>query len=99
MDNKSAKIDLYTDPRDKKGKERDISRTDITCQNFLEAVEKNVYGWLWECPNGGDKCQYLHCLPPGYVLEREKKKDGKDDGEEQDELTIEEIIEEERAKL
>jgi hypothetical protein len=55
---------------------------------------------LWECPNGGDKCVYTHALPPGYILEREKKeleKAAQVDSD--DELTIEEKIEEERAKL
>lgn len=66
LEGKAAKIDIYNDPRDRKGK--DPSRVDIPCNNFIEAVEKNLYGWLWECPNGGDKCKYTHALPPGYVL-------------------------------
>lgn len=102
LENKSAKIDIYSDPRDRGGKEKPADRTDIICQHFLDAVEKSLYGWLWECPNNGDKCQYMHALPQGYVLEREKKElekallDGED---EEDELTMEEKIEEERAKL
>lgn len=65
-------------------------------------MEKNLYGWFWECPNNGEKCQYTHALPQGYVLERERKEMekaklmGNDDD---DELTMEEKIEEERAKL
>lgn len=70
LDGRAAKLDIYNDPRDKKGINAD--RTDITCQFFLEAVEKNVYGWLWECPNGED-CTYTHALPMGYVLNRDKK--------------------------
>ena len=70
LDGKAAKIDIYTDPRDRNGKA--IERTDITCQHFIEAVEKNLYGWLWACPNGEDKCVYTHALPPGYVLQRDK---------------------------
>lgn len=61
LDGKAAKIDIYSDPRDKGGKPE--WRTDITCTHFIEAVEKNLYGWLWECPNGGDKCVYTHALP------------------------------------
>ena len=98
LEGKSAKIDIYSDPRDRNGKPE--WRTDITCTFFLDAVEKNLYGWLWECPNGGDKCVYTHALPPGYVLQREKKeleKAALDQSD--DELTIEEKIEEERAKL
>jgi len=96
LDGKAAKIDVYTDPRDKNGK--DLTRTDIICSHFLDSVEKNLYGWLWECPNGGEKCQYTHALPQGYVLEREKKELAKaalDDDD--DEITLEEKIEEERA--
>lgn len=66
LDGKTAKIDIYKDPRDKNGKPPE--RTDITCENFVDAVEKGVYGWNWDCPNGGDKCVYTHALPPGYVL-------------------------------
>ncbi len=99
LEGKSAKIDIYTDPRDRNGKPPE--RTDITCTHFLDAVEKNLYGWLWECANG-DKCIYTHALPPGDVREREKKELEKarlaaDD--DSDELTIEEKIEEERAAL
>lgn len=43
---------------------------------FLDqAVEKQLYGWFWACPNG-EKCLYKHCLPPGFIL----KKDIKDSG-------------------
>lgn len=31
------------------------------------------FGWFWECPNGGEKCQYRHALPPGFVLKAQKK--------------------------
>lgn len=100
LDGKAAKIDIYTDPRDKKGL-KDPTRTDIICQHFLDAVEKNLYGWLWECPNKGELCQYTHALPQGYVLEREKKELAKAAlaGDDEDELTLEEKIEEERASL
>lgn len=67
LDGKSAKIDIYKDPREKSGVKIE-GLTDITCTHFIEAVEKNVYGWLWECPNNGDKCVYVHALPPGFVL-------------------------------
>jgi hypothetical protein len=99
LDGKSAKIDIYSDPRDKNG--RDPSRTDITCTHFIDAVEKNLYGWLWECPNGAEKCVYTHALPAGYILQRDKKDLEKamlEQGE-QDEVTLEEKIEEERAAL
>lgn len=97
LDGKASKIDIYSDPRDRNGKPAE--RSDITCSHFIDAVEKNIYGWLWECPNGGDKCVYTHALPPGYVLQRDKKEIGKVDADDEDEKTIEEIIEEERAAL
>ena len=46
-------IDLYSDPRAKLGK---VPDTIITCRDFIEAVEKNLYGFNWMCPNGGDNC-------------------------------------------
>jgi len=101
MDGKSAKINIYADPRDKKG-EKDPDRSDQPCTHFIDAVEKNVYGWLWECPNGGDKCKFTHALPQGFVLERDKKEQerlAKEMADMEDDLTIEEEIEEERAKL
>jgi hypothetical protein len=59
------------------------------CKYFLEAVDKGLYGWFWVCPNGGDKCLYRHCLPPGFVL----KKDRKAMDEQKEEISIEELIE------
>ena len=92
-DSRSLAIDLYTDPRAKLGKAPD---TIITCRDFLEAVEKNLYGFNWVCPNGGDNCPYRHMLPQGYVLNRDK---GAQDESSDDEMTLEEKIEEERAAL
>jgi len=59
-------------------------------------VENKKYGWFWECPNGGEKCLYQHCLPPGFVLKSHKKKEEEEDVEE---IPLEEILEQERAKL
>lgn len=60
---------------------------------LLLAIETNKYGWFWDCPNGGDKCHYRHALPPGFVLKKDKKREKKED------ITIEELVEIERAKL
>lgn len=57
------------------------------CKYFLEAVEKNLYGWFWSCPNG-NKCIYRHALPPGFVLKKKSEQKG-----EKDEISIEEFIE------
>ncbi|OAD54048.1 Zinc finger CCCH domain-containing protein 15 like protein [Eufriesea mexicana] len=67
--------------------------TDIICKHFLEAVEKSKYGWFWECPSG-QKCIYRHALPPGFVLKKDKKKEDK-----KDEISLEDLIETERANL
>lgn len=63
------------------------------CKHFLEAVERSKYGWFWECPSG-QKCIYRHALPAGFVLKKDKKKDDK-----KDEISLEDLIERERANL
>lgn len=113
VERKREKLNIYCDQRDsndtmenwdenklkevvekKHGeKEKGLPKTDIICKNFLEALENSKYGWFWECPNGGDKCHYRHALPAGFVLKRDKKKEKKD------EISIEELVENERAKV
>lgn len=70
--------------------------TDIVCKYFLEAVEKKQYGWFWVCPNGGKDCHYRHALPPGYVLKSQMKALIE---EETEKISIEEEIEDQRAKV
>ncbi|XP_009413534.2 zinc finger CCCH domain-containing protein 11 isoform X1 [Musa acuminata AAA Group] len=70
--------------------------TDIVCKYFLDAVEKKQYGWFWVCPNGGKDCHYRHALPPGYVLKSQMKALLE---EETEKITIEEEIENQRAKV
>ena len=60
----------------------------------MEAVEKEKYGSNWTCPNGGDKCKYKHCLPPGYKLKRDVGNSHQDE-----KVDIEEKIDEERNRL
>jgi hypothetical protein len=74
-------------------KEKSMPPTTIICKYFLEAVEKSLYGWFWECPNG-TKCIYRHALPPGYVLKKDLKKDDK-----KEEISLYDLIETERAAL
>nr|CAG4647348.1 EOG090X0C5B [Megafenestra aurita]SVE92616.1 EOG090X0C5B [Megafenestra aurita] len=69
------------------------TKTDIICRHFLDAVEKNKYGWFWECQSG-EACIYRHALPPGFVLKKDKKKE-----EKKDEISLEDLIEKERAAL
>lgn len=58
------------------------------CKYFLDAVEAGKYGWFWNCPNG-EGCHYRHCLPPGFVLKKDRKK-----MEEQKEtISLDELIE------
>ncbi|XP_057779027.1 zinc finger CCCH domain-containing protein 11-like isoform X2 [Salvia miltiorrhiza] len=70
--------------------------TDIVCKYFLEAVEKKQYGWFWVCPNGIKECHYRHALPPGYILKSQMKALLE---EEAQKITIEEEIENQRAKV
>jgi hypothetical protein len=53
----TKKVDFYRDPRT--GTEDMPEDTIITCKFFLDAVEDELYGWRWECPNGS-KCRYRH---------------------------------------
>lgn len=110
VERKGNKLDVYTDKRDedtmdkwndKKLEEVVLSKhgnpkttTNIVCKYFLEAIEDKKYGWFWECPNGGDKCQYRHALPPGFVLKKDQKKDAQTT-----EISLEEFLETERHKL
>ncbi|XP_002741701.1 zinc finger CCCH domain-containing protein 15-like [Saccoglossus kowalevskii] len=82
---------------DKKHAEQESKKpkTEIVCKFFLQAIEDCKYGWFWSCPNG-TKCMYRHALPPGFVLKSSKKKEEDDN---QDQITLEELIEEERAKI
>ncbi|KAM9809233.1 zinc finger CCCH domain-containing protein 15 isoform 3-T3 [Syngnathus typhle] len=70
------------------------SKTQIVCKFFLDAIENNKYGWFWVCQAGGGDCMYRHALPPGFVLKKDKKKEEKDQ-----EISMEELIESERAAL
>uniref|UniRef100_A0A5K3FF21 Zinc finger CCCH domain-containing protein 15 homolog n=1 Tax=Mesocestoides corti TaxID=53468 RepID=A0A5K3FF21_MESCO len=68
--------------------------TTIICKYFLDAVEAGKYGWFWNCPNG-DSCHYRHCLPPGFVLRKDKKKMD----EQKETISLDELIETERRAL
>lgn len=74
--------------------EKKKAKTQIVCKYFLEAIENNKYGWFWVCPAGGDSCMYRHALPPGFVLKKDKKKE-----ETEEEISLEELVESERAAL
>jgi len=69
---------------EKEKKRKKLCQSTIVCRYFLEAVQRKVYGWKWECPNGDD-CQYKHCLPKGYILQTQSEKV-------QEEMTIEEYM-------
>jgi len=72
-----------------------LPASSIVCKFFLEAVELGKYGWFWDCPNGNEKCQYRHALPPGYILKKDKKK-----MEDQKEtISLEELVDKERGAL
>lgn len=112
IERKSEKRSMYDDARDKKDTMEDWdqdtledvinkkhgganqNKTDIVCKYFIEAVEKSLYGWFWNCPNG-DKCIYRHALPPGYVLKKDKKREE----EQEEKISLEELVENERNQL
>lgn len=71
--------------------------TDIVCKHFIDAIETQKFGWFWECPNGGEKCQYRHALPPGFVLKSQRK--ALEDAEKANTISLEEFLEVERHKL
>ncbi|KAI0091071.1 hypothetical protein BDY19DRAFT_991652 [Irpex rosettiformis] len=70
--------------------------TDIVCKFFIEAIETEKFGWFWECPNG-EKCQYRHALPPGFMLKSQRKAAA--EAEKANTITLEEFLEVERHKL
>ncbi|KAF8626935.1 hypothetical protein AX17_006435 [Amanita inopinata Kibby_2008] len=71
--------------------------TDIVCKFFIQAIESNKFGWFWECPNGGESCQYRHALPPGFVFKSQKK--AADEAAKANAISLEEFLEVERHKL
>lgn len=75
--------------------EKKKAKTQIVCKYFLDAIENNKYGWFWVCPGGGDNCMYRHALPAGFVLKKDKKKEEKTE----EEISLEDLIETERAAL
>ncbi|KAH9831644.1 uncharacterized protein C8Q71DRAFT_781789 [Rhodofomes roseus] len=70
--------------------------TDIVCKFFIQAIEDEKFGWFWECPNG-EKCQYRHALPPGFMLKSQRKAAA--DAEKANTISLEEFLEVERHKL
>ncbi|XP_052422205.1 zinc finger CCCH domain-containing protein 15 [Carassius gibelio] len=75
--------------------EKKKAKTQIVCKYFLDAIENNKYGWFWVCPGGGDNCMYRHALPVGFVLKKDKKKEETN----VEEISLEDLIETERASL
>lgn len=71
--------------------------TDIVCKFFLQAIEESKFGWFWECPNGGESCQYRHALPAGFVLKSQKK--AAEEAAKANTISLEEFLEVERHKL
>ena len=54
---------------------RESKESAFVCRTCIRLRSELVcrFGWFWECPNGGEKCQYRHALPPGFVLKSQKK--------------------------
>jgi hypothetical protein len=71
--------------------------TEIVCKYFLDAIEKEIYGWFWKCPNGED-CKYRHALPPGFVYKSKEQREAESASraaEAANAKTVEDLIEEE----
>lgn len=84
----------------KKGNQR--TTTEKVCKYFIQAIEDGKYGWFWTCPNGGDKCMYVHALPPGFVLKTKEQRAAEKallDKSPLKTLTLEDFLESERHKL
>ncbi|XP_037804474.1 zinc finger CCCH domain-containing protein 15 homolog isoform X1 [Penaeus monodon] len=113
VERKSEKRSAYVDLRDteesggpldqaallemvekKQGKLKNRPTSEKVCKHFLDAVENSKYGWFWECPNG-DTCVFRHALPPGYILKKDRKRMEK----EKEEISLEELVDRERAAL
>ena len=105
-------MDIYTDLRDvknkmdnevnkiaeeKEKKRSKVPQSNIICKFFLDAVQRKVYGWKWECPNG-DECHYKHCLPKGYVITTNKDK-MQEEMSIDDYINLEEQIDSERERI
>lgn len=88
-------LDTLNEAIDKKhGAEKSRPTTEKVCKDFMDAVENGLYGWFWDCPNG-KTCIYRHALPPGFILKKDEKKIEK----QQEVITLEDLIERERAAL
>jgi len=71
-----------------------VTKSNKICKYFIDALKDKKYGWFWTCPNGGEACQYRHCLPKGYTLKIDAPKEV-----ELDDVNIADQLEEERQKL
>ena len=71
------------------------NETKIVCRHFLDAIEKSLYGWFWQCPNGGNQCQYRHALPTGYVYKTKAEREAEKRMSEANSISLEEVIEQE----
>ncbi|KAI1898175.1 hypothetical protein AGOR_G00069640 [Albula goreensis] len=75
--------------------EKKKAKTQIVCRYFLEAIENSKYGWFWVCPWRRRQLHVPPRPPPGFVLKKDKKKEE----EKEDEISLEELIENERSAL
>ncbi|OXA63575.1 zinc finger CCCH domain-containing protein 15 homolog [Folsomia candida] len=88
--------DKLKDVVEKKHGAQEGTKTEIICKHFLEAVEKQKYGWFWECPSS-TACIYRHALPPGFILKKDLK--AMKEANKENETSLEDWIEKERGKL
>jgi len=63
----------------------------VRLRTFIYLRVHARFGWFWECPNGGEKCQYRHALPAGFVLKSQRK--ALEDAEKANTISLEEFLE------
>jgi hypothetical protein len=95
--NMGVEFEVNKIAEEKEKKRSKLPQSNIVCKFFLDAVQKKVYGWKWECPNGED-CHYKHFLPRGYIITTQKDK-MQEEMNIEDYYNLEEQIDGERERI
>jgi hypothetical protein len=95
--NLGVEFEINKIAEEKEKKRSKLPQSNIVCKFFLDAVQKKVYGWKWDCPNGED-CHYKHFLPKGYIITTQKDK-MQEEMNIEDYYNLEEQIDQERERI
>ncbi|KAK8814122.1 hypothetical protein WA158_007984 [Blastocystis sp. Blastoise] len=74
------------------------NQTSIVCRYFLDAIEQEIYGWFWQCPNGPN-CKYRHALPEGYVYKSKAEREAEGILKDKDRATDKNLLKLENIEL